>query len=58
MFEALAFLIFASGIWYVIIWSVRNDDRVPPDSKKGRFGLRQMRRPSGKDQASTTDQRK
>lgn len=46
MLEAVAFLIFASAIWYVVIWSVRNDDRVPRDERKRKFGHDRKPRPA------------
>lgn len=63
MLESIAFLIFASAIWYVIAWSVRNDDRVPPDQRKRRFDPRNLRRPQGgtpaeRPEKPTTDRRK
>lgn len=58
MVEALAFLIFVSGIAYVIIWSVRNDDRVPQDQGKKKFlgahvpFLRGQKKPTATDKRS------
>jgi hypothetical protein len=38
MLETAAFLVFASAIWYVVYWSVKNDDMIPPEQRKRRFG--------------------
>ncbi len=56
MIETVAFLIFVTGIFYVVRWSIINDDLAP--KKKAKFGAAQATPQPNVGNPTTSQQKK